>query len=107
MRGRQPGLERHVGFAWLYCYAAYKLSCAQLIPTSKPEHCCFGTLPFSEPDPDTDSLEILDPDPDKQHCFLPFWNVSQRFLTESPAYDRFSTDAPPYNYRKLPYGSTS
>ncbi len=47
MRGRQPRLERHVGVAWLCCYAAYKLSCAQLIQTSKPEQCCFGTLPFS------------------------------------------------------------
>ncbi len=47
MRSRQPRLERHVGVAWLCCYAAYKLSCAQLIPTSKPEYCCFGTLPFS------------------------------------------------------------
>jgi hypothetical protein len=36
VRGRQPRLERHVGVAWLYCYAAYKRSCAQLIPTSKP-----------------------------------------------------------------------
>ncbi len=34
-------------------YAAYKLSCAQLIPTSKskPEHCCFSTLPFSSRPP--------------------------------------------------------
>ena len=47
VRGRQPRLERHVGVAWLCCYAAYKLSCAQLILTSKPEHCCLGTLPFS------------------------------------------------------------
>ncbi len=34
VRVRQPELERHVGVAWLCCYAAYKLSCAQLIPTS-------------------------------------------------------------------------
>jgi hypothetical protein len=44
LRGRQPRLERHVGFAWLYCYAAYKLSRAQLIPTSKPEHCRYATI---------------------------------------------------------------
>ncbi len=34
MRGRQPRLERHVGVACLCRYAAYKLSCARLIPTA-------------------------------------------------------------------------